>query len=219
MQREIEESRARTGSGWRCWIPTTSGVPDKLERQMEALEAHPDLRVCHTDEIWIRHHRRVNPKRRHAKYGGWIFPYCLPLCAMSPSSVLVHRSVFEDVGTFDEELPACEDYDLWLRICCRYPVLYVDERLVIKYGGHSDQLSRTVWGLDRFRIQALEKILLSDCLGPEDRRAALAMLLEKIDIYAAGAEKRDRLDEAELYRFKRREWELSEEAQETVIRE
>lgn len=185
-------------------------VAEKLERQLVELARHPDLRVCHTDEIWIRHHRRVNPKRRHAKYGGRIFQYCLPLCAMSPSSIVIHRSVFEDVGLFDEELPACEDYDLWLRICARYPVLYLDEPLVVKYGGHPDQLSRRVWGLDRFRIRALEKILQSNVLDSEDTEAALRILLDKIDIYIAGAEKREKWDEVELYRFKRRQWEESE---------
>ncbi|MGB7490221.1 MAG: glycosyltransferase family A protein, partial [Thermoanaerobaculia bacterium] len=104
--------------------------PSKLERQMSGLEERPELRVCHTDEIWIRQGRRVNPRQIHAKHGGWIFEHCLPLCAMSPSSILIHRSIFEVVGMFDEELPACEDYDLWLRICSRYPVLYVDEPLV-----------------------------------------------------------------------------------------
>ncbi len=182
-------------------------VSEKLDRQMAALSEHPGSLVCHTDEIWIRHHRRVNPKRRHAKYGGWIFQYCLPLCAMSPSSIVIHRSVLQEVGLFDEDLPACEDYDLWLRISARHPVVYLDEPLVVKYGGHPDQLSRRIWGLDRFRIRALEKILDSAELDVDDHQAALDMLLEKIDIYIAGAEKRGKRDEVELYRFKRQEWE------------
>ena len=182
----------------------------KLERQLAELAAHPDILVCHTDEIWIRHHRRVNPKRQHAKYGGWIFQYCLPLCAMSPSSVLIHRSVLDDVGLFDEEMPACEDYDLWLRICSRYPVVYLHEQLVVKYGGHPDQLSRRVWGLDRFRVRALEKILETGTLGESDREAALNTLLDKIDIFIAGAEKREKWDVVESYRFKRRQWEEQE---------
>jgi glycosyltransferase involved in cell wall biosynthesis len=182
-------------------------TPTKLERQLDELATHPENLVCHTEEIWIRHHRRVNPKRKHAKYGGRIFQYCLPLCAMSPSSVLIHRSVLNDVGGFDEEMPACEDYDLWLRICARYPVLYLDEPLVVKYGGHPDQLSRRVWGLDRFRIRALEKILESGELKEEERDAALEILLEKIDIFVAGAEKREKWDVVESYRFKRVQWE------------
>ncbi|MDE2825547.1 MAG: glycosyltransferase family 2 protein, partial [Gemmatimonadota bacterium] len=129
-------------------------LPGKLERQWGALERDPRYRFCHTDEIWIRKGRRVNPMKKHAKYGGHIFHHCLPLCVISPSSALIHRDLFERFGMFDPELPVCEDYDLWLRICAREPVLYVDEPLLLKYGGHEDQLSRAYWGMDRFRIRA-----------------------------------------------------------------
>ena len=81
-----------------------------------------------------------------------------------------------------------------------YPVLYVDRPLIHKYGGHDDQLSRTVEALDRFRIRALEKILASGVLGPEDRRAASEMLEHKVRIYAQGAMKRGRHEEAEELR-------------------
>ncbi|MGB5161388.1 MAG: glycosyltransferase family A protein [Thermoanaerobaculia bacterium] len=180
--------------------------PSKLERQMSGLEERPELRVCHTDEIWIRQGRRVNPRQIHAKHGGWIFEHCLPLCAMSPSSILIHRSIFEVVGMFDEELPACEDYDLWLRICSRYPVLYVDEPLVVKHGGHEDQLSRQVWGLDRFRIQALEKVIDSGHLNEADWQASVAMLLKKIEIYLEGTRRRGRREEAAQYEQRLQHW-------------
>ena len=174
-------------------------APEKLARQLEELAASPEHRICHTDEIWIRRGRRVNPKRRHAKSGGWIFERCLPLCAISPSSVLLHRSVLEQVGGFDESLPACEDYDLWLRACSRYPLLYVHEYLVIKHGGRADQLSARVAGLDRYRIRALEKILATGELDDGQRRAAERTLAEKARIWAAGARRRGRTDEAERY--------------------
>ena len=180
--------------------------PRKLEMQLSALEAQPDLRICHTDEIWIRKGRRVNPRQIHAKHGGWIFEHCLPLCAMSPSSIVIHRSIFEAVGMFNEALPACEDYDLWLRICSRYPVLYLDEPLVVKYGGHEDQLSSRIWGLDRFRIRALEKILAEGSLSKENRDAAGAMLMEKIEIYLAGARKRGKTGVVAEYERKRERW-------------
>jgi glycosyltransferase involved in cell wall biosynthesis len=180
--------------------------PRKLERQMSALKERPELRVCHTDEIWIRHGRRVNQRRIHAKHGGWIFEHCLPRCAMSPSSIVIHRSVFDEVGMFDEELQACEDYDLWLRICSRYPVLCVDEPLVVKHGGHEDQLSRQVWGLDRFRIRALEKVIDSGHLNEADWQASVAMLLEKIEIYLEGARRRGRLEEAAQYERRLQHW-------------
>lgn len=179
--------------------------PEKLKAQTTALAATPDLKICHADEIWIRNGRRVNPRRRHKKRGGWIFQHCLPLCAISPSAAVLHREVFEAVGLFDEDLPACEDYDLWLRVTSRYETLYVDQPLVVKYGGHADQLSRTEPALDRYRIHALAAILEADHLANEDRRAAAQMLCEKVDVYSGGARKRGRLEEvAELERLRER---------------
>ncbi len=156
--------------------------PVKLKRQLAALASRPDYSICHTDEIWIRNGRRVNPKDRHAKAGGHIFRRCLALCVISPSAVVIARSLFDSLGGFDETLAVCEDYDLWLRLCARHPVLYVDETLVVKYGGHSDQLSKKYFGMDRFRIQALENILAGESLTRSDRAAAVAPLREKIGI-------------------------------------
>lgn len=174
-------------------------LPRKLERQLAALRSAPGHLVAHTDEVWIRRGVRVNPRRRHAKHGGWIFRRCLPLCAISPSSALIHRSVFDTTGLFDEGLPACEDYDLWLRIAARFSVLYVDERLIVKHGGHQDQLSRRHEAMDRFRIRALEKVVRSCELGAEDRRAAIGELVRKAEVYIAGARKRGRGEEAREY--------------------
>ncbi len=164
-------------------------LPAKLERQLQLAHRSPAAPLVHSDEIWIRNGRRVNQMDKHAKAGGWIFQRCLPLCAISPSAALIRRSLFDEVGHFDESLPACEDYDLWLRICSRYPVLYSPEALIRKYGGHEDQLSRKHWGMDRFRIRALDKILQQSHLQGEDRQAALAMLRQKLAILLKGARK------------------------------
>ncbi len=182
-------------------------LPGKLAKQWEALERQPQFRFCHTDEIWIRGGRRVNPMKKHAKHGGYIFSQCLPLCVISPSSALIHRDLFDRYGMFDPELPVCEDYDLWLRICAREPVLYVDEPLLLKFGGHEDQLSRAYWGMDRFRIRALENLIWSGVLDGEALAGALDTLYRKIDIYANGAEKRRRFEEASGYREKKRYFE------------
>jgi glycosyltransferase involved in cell wall biosynthesis len=181
---------------------------DKIESQMGLLAQNPEYRVCHTNEIWIRDGRRVNPMKKHAKAGGFVYRRCLRLCAISPSSVMIHRSVFEEVGLFDENLPVCEDYDLWLRVCSRYPVLYVDEPLVVKYGGHKDQLSRRHWGMDRYRIHAMEKILNERHLDNEDREATLRTLMKKLDIYMTGARKRGKKDDLAIYEIKRARYEL-----------
>ncbi|NKB46416.1 MAG: glycosyltransferase [Legionellales bacterium] len=166
--------------------------PDKLTQQLQALIAQPEHRICHTDEIWIRHGKRVNPMRKHQKGGGWLFEASLPLCAISPSSVLLHKDVFRTVGYFDEALPACEDYDLWLRITAREPVLWLPQPYVTKYGGHADQLSKRYWGMDRFRIYALAKLLRQTSLTPVQYQATLRTLRHKLTIYQQGAQKRQK---------------------------
>ncbi len=162
---------------------------DKLQKQIQALENAPEYLMSHSDEIWIRNGLRVNQMNKHKKTGGYIFQQCLPMCVISPSAVIIHRLIFDEIGLFDETLPACEDYDLWLRICSRYPVLYIDEALITKHGGHDDQLSHKYWGMDRFRIQALNKIISEAKLNDSDRDAAIKMMQHKINIYLVGAEK------------------------------
>jgi len=164
---------------------------NKLATQMAAIDTSPDAVLCHCDEHWIRNGKRVNPMNKHQKRGGWIFEHCLPLCAISPSAAMLHKKLFDEIGLFDESLPACEDYDLWLRVCAIHPVLYVDEALLEKTGGHGDQLSRAYWGMDRFRLQALAKLLRSSKLKPEQYAKAHDVFKQKYSILFNGAIKRD----------------------------
>ncbi len=174
-------------------------LPEKLARQMEFLAAHPEILLCQTDEIWVRRGVRVNPPQTHRKAGGWIFPESLKRCLVSPSAVILHRRLIERFGGFDERLPAAEDYDLWLRLTWRLEVGLLPQALVVKRGGHPDQLSRQ-WGLDRYRIRALQKVLAEEDLPQSYRNAAIRTLAAKCAIYAKGCEKRGRFAEARQYR-------------------
>lgn len=167
----------------------------KLAIQIEAMERE-DAVLSYTDEIWIRDGRRMNQGRRHRKYSGHIFEKCLPLCIISPSSAVMRRSLFDYVGCFDESMPVCEDYDLWLRVCARHPVLFIDKPLIVKQGGHEDQLSRTFPAMDRYRIGSLARIIRAGGLNPSQRTAALQELAAKCRVYGNGALKRGRLKEA-----------------------
>jgi glycosyltransferase involved in cell wall biosynthesis len=173
-------------------------LPQKLSRQVEFFNTTPDALICQTEEVWIRSGVRVNPKKRHKKPSGMIFEPSLALCLVSPSAVMIRRSLLEIVGNFDEALPACEDYDLWLRISCRFPVYHIDTPLIIKRGGHEDQLSAS-FGLDRFRIKAIKKIMESGFLSKGQYAAAVKTLKEKCNIYATGCRKRGRIDEANYF--------------------
>lgn len=170
----------------------------KLELQKAFHDEHPGLMISQCDEIWVRNNTRVNPMNKHAKQAGWIFPACLPLCIVSPSAIIIHASVFESQGGFDETLPACEDYDLWLRLSRYYKIGLLPQKLVTRYGGHDDQLSRKYWGMDRFRIRALEKHIKTG-LQDEWYRPLLEELVFKCGVVARGALKRANSSVAKEY--------------------
>lgn len=173
-------------------------LPEKLEKQLLALRAS-GLAICHTDEIWIRDGVRVNPPKQYRKQGGDIFARALQVCCMCPSSLVIDRDLLMNVGMFDEGLPVCEDYDLFLRLTAHHQVAYVDDRLVVKYGGHPDQLSRAFPALDRFRVYALDKLLgeLAE-LEAQRREAARQTLLGKARIVLGGARKRNNRELSEM---------------------
>jgi len=170
----------------------------KLRLQMEFLAAHPEAQVCCTEEIWMRQGRRHNPMKKHRKYSGWIFDKVLPLCLLSLSSALFRRAVFEEIGNFDEGLPACEDYDLGIRLAQKMPIYFLKEPLIIKRGGHPDQLSRQFWGMDRFRVRALEKALGLG-LSSEQETLVRAEIVKKSRILLAGFMKRGNQEEIRKY--------------------
>lgn len=173
-------------------------LPRKLLRQTAFFEAAPHVLICQTEEIWVRNGCRVNPKNRHQKPSGDIFSRSLHLCLVSPSAVMMRRTLFDDIGLFDEQYPACEDYDLWLRISSRHPVSLIDEPLIIKRGGHKDQLSRQP-SLDRYRIASLKNLLDQNMLTFSQRQETISVLVEKCTIYAGGCRKRNRHEEAAYY--------------------
>ncbi|MEK9630222.1 MAG: glycosyltransferase [Nitrospinota bacterium] len=172
----------------------------KLESQVRWMQDHPECMAVYTDEIWIRNGVRVNPMNKHQKYSGDIFRQCLPLCIVSPSSVMLRKPVLDEVGGFDESMPVCEDYDLWLRIAVRYPFKFLNDKLIVKRGGHEDQLSRKYWGMDRWRVYALEKLLRGDELTAQQREWVVETLIKKSNILIQGFEKRGKTKDAGFYR-------------------
>ncbi len=174
-------------------------LPAKLERQIAWLAEHPGYRLAQTEERWIDGDRHRNPRAWHRKEEH-LFLRGLERCLVSPSAVVMSRTLFTEHGGFDEAFPVCEDYELWLRITARERVGLVPETLVVKRGGHPGQLSRSTWGLDRWRVAALAKLVATVPLADEERAAAVAVARAKYAILATGAERRGKRDEGERYR-------------------
>ena len=189
---------SRSNGEWIAFLDSDDlWLPDKLRAQMKFFSDHPETFLCQTDEIWVRNGRRLNPRKYHRKPSGYCFPLLLERCLVSPSSVVVHRKVFDLVGLFDESLPACEDYDLWLRIGCRFPIGLVEKPLIVKRGGNPDQLSANIANLDKYRIEAILKLIRTAPLSPQQRLAAEEMLEKKRRIYSDGCRKRGNIPEAQ----------------------
>ncbi len=203
--RGVEESK----SEWLVFLDSDDfWLPDKLTKQVDFHRNNQNILISQTDEEWIRNGIKVNPKKYHLKQGGDIFAISLERCMISPSAVMIHRRLFEEIGGFDETFPVCEDYDLWLRITARYKVGFIKEKLVVKTGGHADQLSKKYWGMDRFRIKALEKILESDMT--QTKKEAVQKILElKLKVLIEGCQKRGKQKEAREYVDKLKGYEAS----------
>ncbi len=191
---------ARAGGTFAAFLDSDDRwLPEKLERFRQVIRDFPGVLIFHSEEVWSRRGKRLNPKKKHRKPDGLAYRQALPLCCISISTAVIHRDVFADVGLFDESFTACEDYDFWLRATFHYPVKLISEYLTEKDGGRPDQLSMSVWGMDRFRIRALDKMLSSGLLPDDDYRATLRELKKKVDVFARGARKRGRKTEADYY--------------------
>jgi glycosyltransferase involved in cell wall biosynthesis len=171
-------------------------MPDKLEQHLQFINTHKNIKIHQTEDIWIRNGKRVNPGLRHKKVEGTIFLESLELCLISPSSVAIDRSLFNRYGLFDEALVACEDYDLWLRITLFEEVGLIHKPCITRYGGHDDQLSSAYWGMDRFRVYSICKVLHKNGETMIDpfRERARSVALKKLEILYSGAVKRDKSD-------------------------
>ena len=181
--------------------------PEKLEKQLILnYEFKNKYRFIHTNEIWFRNGVFLNQMKKHEKSGGNLFNKCLKLCCISPSSSLIKKKIFDEHGFFDEDLKVCEDYDMWLRLTSKENVGYVSQPLVVKYGGHSDQLSQKYWGMDRFRIQSIEKNIKNNCFSEDQNKLAYEMLIKKLKIVITGANKRSNNAIFDTYSNKLSSW-------------
>lgn len=164
-------------------------LPHKLEQQLSFAITNPTLRLIHTEEIWVRRGKRVNPKFKHKKGGGDQFIPSLKLCLISPSSVMIRKDVFTEIGKFNENFPVCEDYDLWLRITAQEKVGFIEQACIIKHGGHDDQLSAKFVAMDWYRVLSMANLLNIQTLTPPKKTALLNELNLKTEILKVGFRK------------------------------
>lgn len=182
---------AKNSSGaWLAFLDSDDEwLPHKLHEQILFLKKNSHLQIVYSEEIWMRKGVRVNQKLVHKKSGGHIFNECLKQCLIAPSSVMMNRSLYQEMKGFDEEYIVCEDYDLWLRISSLYEIGFIPEPLIIKYGGHPDQLSTKFVAMDMWRLKSMHSILINQSLSDLSRNYLIDRMKEKAIILLKGYEK------------------------------
>ena len=183
---------------------------DKLALQIPLHESSHYLALSHTREQWIKHgHILSQPDYGQARTG-YIFAAALRKCCIGPSTVVIRRDLMTSqvygIGGFNDTLEIAEDYDLWLRVCNRYPVAYLPYPLTTKRAGDWHQLSQKYAYIERFHIEVLDRLLKRNALVPQNREAAMRMLATKARIWARGCHKRGRHEEAQRYEYLAQEY-------------
>ncbi|PIK13751.1 glycosyltransferase [Halobacteriovorax sp. JY17] len=172
-------------------------LSNKLDKQVALLQENSSLEFIHSEENWIRNGKKVNQPKHYKKFGGNIFLKCLSLCAISPSTVLMTKRLFKEVGGFSSDYIVCEDFDLWLKITSKYEVGLVDEFLINKYGGHEDQLSTKFFAMDLFRVRSLVHILEIRDFTERIKEEIISVILSKSKILLKGYEKHENFKDYE----------------------
>ncbi len=172
---------------------------EKLKEQVTFHANNEHILISYTDECWVRNGVEVKIPKKFQKIGQDAFLENISYCNIAPSSVFIAKELLQGVGFFDESLEVCEDYDLWLRIACKNEVALLNKKLIIKHAGADDQLSYKYWGMDRFRVQTLEK-LFGSC--EKYHNEILNNLLHKYGLLLKGALKYDKISEIKLYNEK-----------------
>jgi len=172
---------------------------NKLSITFSYIKKYPKYKIFHTEEIWYKKGNLLPQKIHHKKPSGSAFENAAKLCCIGMSTAVVKKEIFKEIGNFDEKLPACEDYDFWLRVTSKFDIFLIPHQLTLKEGGHPDQQSKKYPAMDIFRIYALQKTLESKKLAKNYRKVALNELKHKCSIYLKGAKKRNKISEINKY--------------------
>jgi glycosyltransferase involved in cell wall biosynthesis len=145
-------------------------LPDKISRQVDFLNAHPDVGLVHSDYLVVS--KELHPL---AVFAAEMPRGMDPLDALcyrnwfNPLVALVRRSLIDKIGDFDAELDGAEDWDYWIRCAKATRISYLAGPVAL-YRQHGGQMSRNY-----YRMKSACLLVAKKNFNENGRRLRLAM--------------------------------------------
>lgn len=159
-------------------------LPHRLEWQAQALDSDPTLGLVHSDLETFNERGTVHKSRLAFSNpcGGYVLEKLLLDNFITTSTVMARKASLVDAGLFDTRRRLSEDFELWLKICERAPIAYID-RPVTRYRSRSGSLSD-----DKLRtgLAALSVVMDFWSIHPEYRAANTRLFRRSMAAHMAG---------------------------------
>jgi len=177
---------------------------DHLQHQIDFFNERTDAWISHGRVVPFMRSVPRNGKKKPRGATAMEFTEVVAGTGVCASAIVIRRRCLESHGYFDENLPSCEDYDLWIRIAAHMPIYQIPEAIV-----HQKRSpSIPSWSLDRYRVYALEKAFQSGHLNSEQRHRVAEEVVERCDILVDGYRKRNNTERANFYDRKKKKFEI-----------
>ena len=120
-----------------------SWMSEKIDRQIKCFQNN-DIHLCYTGKNIINKNQEILKYSYHnAKFASDLKSIMWDNFIGSTSSIAVLKKTIIEVGKFDENFPALQDYDLYIRICQKYKVKGIDKPLISYLNNHAqNQISK-----------------------------------------------------------------------------
>jgi glycosyltransferase involved in cell wall biosynthesis len=143
-------------------------TPEKLNIQLTGLLAYPkaglsfgDMRLFWTNDseelTMFQKYRLTTEYFGHENVVNNAVAKLIRCNFIPTSSVVARKSALTKAGNFDEQFRKAEDWDMWLRIAMRQPIIYSTKLLTLKRL-HDVNVSRDSEGMNVASVQVLEKL-------------------------------------------------------------